>query len=108
MYYKEIYTKGEQLYNKRFDEFIKNNPDYGHEDDYIGTCEEDSYYRSEFSIEEELDEECAVNALEDDGYSRIGQLTPEEIYYMLASHYSDETANEYLAEIEYFKYEAVA
>ena len=79
MYYKNIYRHGCKSFNKKFDQFLENNPDYGHDDDYIGTCEEDSYCRSDFDIEEELERACAVGALEDDGLTKLGQLTPEEI-----------------------------
>ena len=108
MYYKTIYRHGCKSFNKKFDEFLKYNPDYGHDDDYIGTCEEDSYYRSDFDIEEELERTCAIGALEDDGLTKLGQLSPEEIYYLLVLYYDDQTANEYLEEIEYFEEEAVA
>ena len=108
MYYKNIYRHGCKSFNKKFDQFLENNPDYGHDDDYIGTCEEDSYCRSDFDIEEELERACALGALEDDGLTKLGQLSPEEIYYLLVLYYDDQTANEYLEEIEYFEEEAVA
>ena len=97
MYYKEIYNNGQETFNKKFDYFLKYNPDFGHEDD-----------KTDFEIEEELEADCARSAFEDDGCSKVGFLSPEEIYYLLALYYDDETANEYLEEIEYFEIEAVA
>ena len=54
-----------------------------------------AYTRDEM---EELEERCAKSAHEDDGYTfEFGQLTPEEIYFLLVEHYTYEEANEYLA-----------
>ena len=64
--------------------------------------------RSDFDIEEELERACAVGALEDDGLTKLGQLTPEEIYFLLVEHYTYDDANDYLAEIGYYRVERVA
>ena len=57
----------------------------------------------------ELTQRCAKSALEDDGYtSEFGQLTVEEMYFLLIEGYDYEVANDYLREIEYYETEAVA
>ena len=57
-----------------------------------------AYQREEL---EKLEESCAKSAHEDDGYTfEFGQLTPEEIYFLLVEHYTYEEANEYLAGFE--------
>ena len=84
---KTVYSKGEKLIDERIREAIPN-PSF---DDY---CDEQ--------------EELARGAYEDDGYTKLGQLTPEEIYFLLVEHYTYDEANEYLAEIEYYSVERVA
>lgn len=84
---KAVYYRGEKLIDERIREAIPN-PSF---DDY---CDEQ--------------EELARGAYEDDGYTKLGQLTPEEIYFLLVEHYTYDEANEYLAEIEYYSVERVA
>lgn len=84
---KAVYYRGEKLIDERIREAIPN-PSF---DDY---CDEQ--------------EELARGAYEDDGYTKLGQLTPEEIYFLLVEHYTYEEANEYLAEYEYYTGERVA
>lgn len=76
---KAVYYRGEKLIDERIREAIPN-PSF---DDY---CDEQ--------------EELARGAYEDDGYTKLGQLTPEEIYFLLVEHYTYEEANEYLAGFE--------
>ena len=84
---KAVYNKGDKLVNERIkDEFPNLSMD-------------------EYS---DIEEELARGAYEDDGYTKLGQLTPEEIYFLLVEHYTYDEANEYLAEIEYYSVERVA
>ena len=76
---KEAYNKGEKLVDERIRYAIPN-PSF---DEYFDT-----------------QEELARGAYEDDGYTSIGQLTPEEIYFLLVEHYTYDEANEYLAGFE--------
>ncbi len=76
---KAVYYRGEKLIDERIREAIPN-PSF---DDY---CDEQ--------------EELARGAYEDDGYTKLGQLTPEEIYFLLVEHYTYDEANEYLAGFE--------
>lgn len=58
---------------------------------------------------DEITQKCAKSAYEDDGYTSVfGQLTVEEMYFLLIEGYDYEVANGYLAEIEYYEIEAVA
>lgn len=84
---KEVYNKGDKLVYERIKyEFPNLNMD-------------------EHS---EKEEELARGAYEDDGYTKLGQLTPEEVYFLLIEHYTIDDANEYLAEIGYYRVERVA
>ena len=89
MFYEAIFDEGNKRLDERFDEFFAVNPD----------CSE---------TEDELVDELAEDAYENDGYTRMGRLTPEEMYCLLYMYHDLETANEYLEEIEYFEIEAVA
>ena len=84
---KEVYNKGDKLVNERIKEELPN-----------------------LSFQEYCDEEeeLARGAYEDDGYTKLGQLTPEEIYFLLVEHYTYDEANEYLTEIEYYEIKRVA
>ena len=84
---KAVYNKGDKLVNERIkDEFPNLSMD-------------------EYS---DIEEELARGAYEDDGYTKLGQLTPEEIYFLLVEHYTYDEANDYLTEIEYYKIKRVA
>ena len=76
---KEVYNRGEKLVNERIRYAIPK----GSFDEYCDT-----------------EEELARGAYEDDGCTSLGQLTPEEIYFLLVEHYTYEEANEYLAGFE--------
>lgn len=84
---KAVYNKGDKLVNERIKEEFPN-----------------------LSFQEYCDkeEELARGAYEDDGYTKLGQLTPEEIYFLLVEHYTYDDANDYLAEIGYYRVERVA
>lgn len=84
---KAVYNKGDKLVNERIkDEFPNLSMD-------------------EYS---DIEEELARGAYEDDGYTKLGQLTPEEIYFLLVEHYTYDEANDYLTEIEYYEIKRVA
>ena len=84
---KTVYSKGEKLIDERIREAIPN-PSF------------EDYYDEQ--------EELARGAFEDDGYTELGQLTPEEVYFLLVEHYTYDDANDYLKEIEYYTVERVA
>ena len=84
---KAVYSRGEKLIDERIREAIPN-PNF---EDYYDT-----------------QEELARGAYEDDGYTELGQLTPEQIYFLLVEHYTYDEANDYLAEIGYYRVERVA
>lgn len=84
---KAVYSRGEKLIDERIREAIPN-PSF------------EDYYDEQ--------EELARGAYEDDGYTELGQLTPEEIYFLLVEHYTYDEANDYLTEIEYYKIKRVA
>ena len=84
---KAVYNKGDKLVNERIkDEFPNLSMD-------------------EYS---DIEEELARGAYEDDGYTKLGQLSPEEIYFLLVEHYTYDEANDYLTEIEYYEIKRVA
>ena len=83
---KTVYSKGEKLIDERIGEAIPN-PSF------------EDYYDEQ--------EELARGAFEDDGYTELGQLTPEEVYFLLVEHYTYDDANDYLKEIEYYTVERV-
>ena len=84
---KAVYNKGDKLVNERIKDEFPN-----------------------LSMEEysDIEEELARGAYEDDGYTKLGQLTPEEIYFLLVEHYTYDEANDYLTEIEYYEIKRVA
>lgn len=84
---KAVYNRGEKLVDERIRYAIPN-PSF------------EEYYDTQ--------EELARGAYEDDGYTKLGQLEPEEIYFLLVEHYTYDDANDYLREIEYYEIEAVA
>ena len=102
-----LYSKGYSSLENRINAFIKANPEYGHDSDYISD-EFSTTIRSDEDIAEELERECAEDAYINDGYTRLGQLTVEEVFFLFTEHYDDKTANEYLEEVEYYTTEAVA
>ena len=54
-------------------------------------------------------EEMAKDAYEYDGYTDLGQLEPEEVYFLIVEYYDYDEADKYLADIEYYENtEAVA
>ena len=84
---KAVYNKGDKLVNERIKDEFPN-----------------------LSMDEynDIEEELARGAYEDDGYTKLGQLTPEEIYFLLVEHYTYDEANDYLTEIEYYEIKRVA
>lgn len=107
MFNNTLYSKGYRSLENKINAFIEANPEYGHDSDYIGD-EYSTTIRSDEDIAEELERECAEDAYINDGYTRLGQLTVEEIFFLFTEHYDNETAYEYLEEVEYFETEAVA
>ena len=107
MFNNTIYTKGCKSLEKKIEAFIEANPEYGHDGDYIGDLWSTTI-KSDLDIAYEFEKECAEDAYNNDGYTKVGQCSAEEIYYLFVEYYDDETANEYLDEIEYFEDEAVA
>jgi len=77
-----VYERGEELVYERITKAV---PNYGF-DEY-------------FDIQEEL----ARGAYEDDGYTKLGSLTYEEIYFLLIEHYTIDEANEYLSEYRFYE-----
>ncbi len=79
---KAVYEKGEKLVYERIKKAIPN-----------------------YSFNEYCDtqEELARGAYEDDGYTKLGSLTYEEIYFLLIEHYTIDEANEYLDEYKFYE-----
>lgn len=84
---KAVYNRGEKLVDERIRYAIPN---------------------PSFEEYHDIQEELARGAYEDDGYTKLGQLEPEEIYFLLVEHYTYDDANDYLREIECYEIEAVA
>ena len=84
---KAVHSKGEKLVDER----IRYEIPYPSFDEYFDT-----------------QEELARGAFEDDGYTKLGHLKPEEIYFLLVEYYTYDDADDYLREIEYYTVERVA
>lgn len=84
---KAVYNKGDKLVNERIKEEFPNMS-------FQEYCDEE--------------EELARGAFEVDGYTKLGQLTPEEVYFLLVEYYTYDDADDYLREIEYYAVERVA
>ncbi len=83
-----VYEKGEQLLNKRVSEHFGSKPS--------------------FNEANRLIEEMAKDAYEYDGYTDLGQLEPEEVYFLIVEYYDYDEADRYMKEIGYYENEAVA
>lgn len=57
---------------------------------------------------DEVSERCAKDAYEDDGYTELGSLEAEEVYFLIVEYYDYDEADRYLKEIGYYENEAVA
>ena len=79
---KAVYEKGEKLYYERI---MK------------------AFPKRSFTEYCDIQEEFARRAYEDDGYTELGFLTYEEIYFLLVEHYSLDDANEYLDEYKFYE-----
>ena len=83
-----VYDKGEQILNKRVAK-------------HFG-------YKPSFNEASNLIEEMARDAYEYDGYTDLGQLEPEEVYFLIVEYYGYDEADRYMKEIGYYENEAVA
>ena len=82
-----VYERGEELVHKRITK---------------------AFPKLSFTDYCDTQEELARGAYEDDGYTKLGSLTYEEIYFLLVEHYSLDDANEYLDEYKFYELGVVA